>query len=69
MGNLPEVANISVGRVPLQAGDKLLVKVHQDLTNTQRERLYRCVKKWAGTEVDILIIDSRTTDIEVVRHP
>ena len=64
---MPKIANIDLTRVKFSAGDRLIVRVCSDLTDKQRGRLLETVRRFAGCDVKILLVDTRVFDVEVER--
>jgi len=62
---MPKIANIDLSRVRFFPGDRLIVRVCSDLTDRQRGRLLETVRKFAGCNVEILLVDTRKFDVEV----
>jgi len=62
---LPKIANVQCSRLVFQPGDRIIVRVCTDLDRDQKRRLLQSVRKWAGTDVEVLLIDVRTYDIEI----
>jgi hypothetical protein len=46
-------------------GDRVLVRVHTKLDKDQITKITKTIKRWAGPDAEVLVIDSRTMDIEV----
>lgn len=64
MGQVPKIANVQLTRVKFEPGDRVVVRVHQDLDRQQRRNLRRTVQKWAG-DVEVLLVDVRLFDVEI----
>lgn len=62
------IAEINCSRLDIRPGDTILVKVKANLDMAQRKQIERVVKRGIRQpDVEILIIDPRTTEIEIVR--
>jgi len=62
---LPKIANVQCSRLVFQPGDRIIVRVCTDLDRDQKRRLLQSVRKWAGTDVEVLLVDVRMFDIEI----
>jgi len=62
---LPKIANVQCSRLVFQPGDRIIVRVCTDLDRDQKAKLLRSVRIWAGTDVEVLLIDVRKFDIEI----
>lgn len=47
-------------------GDKVLVKTKRTLLPEQQRKIKDMVKRWAGSDIDVLIINSEVMDLEVI---
>ncbi len=65
MTGLPKLADVQCTRLQFQPGDRILVKVYQPLGRDQRKKLRRTVEKWAGTDVEVLIVDATAFDVQI----
>lgn len=65
---MPKLADVQCTRVEFQPGDRIIVKVFTDLDRDQRKKLLKTVAKWAGPDVEVLLVDLRKYDIEVVKN-
>lgn len=64
-GIRPGLADVQCHRLKFEPGDRILVRVNHKLDQDQQRKLRRTVQKWAGCEVEILIIDLTVMDIEI----
>ena len=62
---LPKIANVQCSRLVFQPGDRIIARVCTDLDRDQKRKLLQSVRKWAGTDVEVLLIDVRVFDIEI----
>jgi len=62
---LPKIANVQCSRLAFQPGDRVIVRVCSDLDRDQKKRLLHSVQKWAGTDVEVLLVDVRMFDVEI----
>ena len=63
----PKLVSIDCSRYAFQPGDKILIRAFGALDPTQKTQIRKTVEKWAGCELDILIIDTTQMEIEVSR--
>ena len=63
----PRLADVQCSRMQFQPGDRLLVKVRQDLSKEETRKLRKVVERWAGGVVEVLIINTMKMEIEVER--
>ncbi len=65
---LPKLAEVHCTPIRFEPGDRVLVRLRQTLTRDQRKRLQRTVEKWAGSHVEVLLIDLTIMDIEIQKQ-
>jgi len=65
MGALPRVANVDFSRLKIESGDKVIVRYWCDLDDGQRRKLRNAVSRWAGADVEVLLVDARKFDVDV----
>lgn len=53
----PLISDIDVTRYQFEPGDRLLVRVANDLTEDQQYKLYKAISRFAGGDVRILIVN------------
>lgn len=68
MDRPPRTANINVERYKFQTGDRVLVRVYERLDKDTYQRIYNTVRKWAGKDVEILVIDETRMTVDVERR-
>lgn len=51
-----KLADISCSAFRFEPGDRVLVRCDSYLTSTQRDKIYKAVKRWVGKEVTVMII-------------
>lgn len=61
----PRIAEVQCSRIQFRPGDRVLVRVHQDLSAEQVNRLRKSVEKWAGDQVEVLIVNCLQMEVEV----
>ena len=67
MALMPRIADIRASRIQFQPGDRVTVKTMHRLDENERRKLIRSIKKWAGVEVEVLLICLLDFDIEIER--
>ncbi len=65
MGVRPRIADVQCSRLVFQPGDRILVRVYHKIDKDQMRKLRKSVTKWAGCDVEVLIINALDMDIEV----
>ena len=51
------LADVQCSRMQFEPGDKLIVNVNHPLDKDAHTRLMATIQKWAGVDVNILIVD------------
>jgi len=59
------LAEVSCSKVQFSPGDKLLVNVFFSMTNEEKKKLRITINKWAGCELNILIVDNTKMEITI----
>ena len=67
MGVLPRLADVSCTRMRFDPGDRILVKVRQDLSREDAAKLRKSVERWAGNAVEVLVMNANNVELEVVK--
>jgi hypothetical protein len=65
LGTKPRLAEVQCTKIQFDPGDRLLVKVQHELNAEQRKQLTRTIQKWAGAEVEVLIINVNRMQLEI----
>jgi len=65
MATKPRLADVHCTRIQFEPGDRLLVRVRQSLDLKAYKRLHKSIQRWAGDQVEILIIDPTRVELEV----
>lgn len=65
MAQQPRIADVQCSRLQFQPGDKILVKLRQRIDSEARKKLQKTVERWAGSGIEVLIIDLALMDIEI----
>jgi len=61
----PKIADVQCSRLVFQPGDRIIVRVQVNLDSDQYRKLRKSVQKWAGCEVEVLIINVMIMDLEI----
>ena len=61
------LSDVKVERFQFQSGDRLLAKVNRILSKDEYKKLEKILRKWAGVEPEILIVQLPLMDVEVER--
>ncbi len=59
------IADVQCSRLQFEPGDRILVRSNYRLDNDAMRRLRKSIIKWAGCEVEVLIICLLDFDIEI----
>ena len=59
------LADVQCSRVEFPPGSRIIAKVHYKLTRDDRRKLEKTIKRWAGKEVEVLIVDTTFMEIEI----
>jgi hypothetical protein len=62
---LPRVANIDCSRIGFQPGDRVLVKCFHRLDSDQERKMRQTICRWAGCEVEVLIVCTQDMDLTI----
>jgi len=61
----PRIADVQCERLQFQPGDRILVRSHHRLSYDQEKKMRKSIQKWAGCEVEVLIICLLDMDIDI----
>ena len=61
------LADVQCSRLTFEPGDRIIVRTHQKLDRDQQRKLRRSIRRFAGCEVEVLIINLLEMDIEVIK--
>ena len=61
----PRLADVQCSRLQFQPGDRVLVRVHRAISKEQEKRLKRIVERWAGDQVEVLVINALEMSVNV----
>ncbi len=64
----PRIADVQCSRLVFEPGDRLLVRTTHRLNNEEKRKLRKSILKWAGVEVEVLIICLLDLDIEIQKR-
>lgn len=62
---MPSIAEVHCSRLKFQPGDRILVTVYARIDRGQEKKLKATIAKWAGCEVEVLIINGLEMNIDV----
>lgn len=65
MTQLPRLADVQCNRVQFRPGDRVLVRVYQQLDRDALERLRKTVVRWTGPDVEVLIVDGSRMEVQI----
>lgn len=63
----PKFSDLQPTKVVYQAGDRVIARIQANLTPTQRRILESSINKYAGVELNILIVDCRNVALQLIR--
>ena len=63
----PNLAEVHCERLKFEAGDRILVNVYTNLDKDQKRRLRRAITKWAGEDVEILIVNRLEMEVTIIK--
>lgn len=61
----PKIADVQCSRLTFQPGDRIIVRVQVRLDADQKKKLRKSIRKFAGCEVEVLIINVMDMEIEI----
>ncbi len=64
----PRIADIQCTRLQFQPGDRILVRSHHRLDLEDKKKLKKSIRRWAGVEVEVLIICTLDLDISIEKR-
>ncbi len=62
---VPRIADVQCTRLQFQPGDRILVRSHHRIDDEHKKRLTRSIKRWAGCDVEVLVICLTEFDLEI----
>lgn len=65
---MPRLADVSCSKIHFDPGDRVLVKVHERLDRESKIRLRKTIERWAGTGIEVLIVELPVMDVEILRR-
>ena len=63
MAKRPRLAEVNCTRLAFEPGDRVLVRTYHPLSDDERRKLQRAVQRWAGTDIEVLIIDAMQMEV------
>ena len=69
MPKRPRLAEVHCTKIKFDPGDKIIVRTNNldPLGIGEQKKLRRTIEKWAGCELEILIVQRCLMDIEIVK--
>lgn len=67
MVTTPRLADVHCERIQFQPGDRVLVKLYQSMDKESVTKLIKTVQRWAGVDVEVLVVDLFQMGIEIER--
>ena len=61
----PGLAEVQCCRLKFEPGDRVIVRVFEKISDDQRKKLRRTVEKWAGVDIEVLIVDNTRMDVTI----
>lgn len=61
----PGIADVQCSRLTFQPGDRIMVRTHSRLDESQKRKLRKSIVKWAGCEVEVFVYSLLDMEIEV----
>ncbi len=68
MSKPPRIADVQCSRFQFQSGDRILVKTYHSLDRDEQKKLRRSIQRWAGPDVEILIVDQTRMDVIIEKR-
>lgn len=68
MAKKPGLADVQCTRLQFRPGDRILVRHFGKLDYGQQRKLRKTIQKWAGVELEVLIIDTSRMDIQIEQN-
>lgn len=69
MPQRPRIADVQCNRLRFEPGDRVIVRVYQPLDRDALQKLRRGVERWAGSDVEVLIVNCCVFDVTVEHAP
>lgn len=65
----PRLADVHCSRLKFEPGDRVLVRSRHMLDKEQIKKIKRTVQRWAGCEVEVLVVCLPAFDVEIEKAP
>ena len=65
MTRLPRLAEVHCTRIRFDPGDRIIVDVYHPLDKDERKKLIRTILKWAGVEIEVLIVNRMRMEVKI----
>jgi hypothetical protein len=67
MGVKPRLLDLKCAALRFNPGDRIIVRTPHLLDEDQRRKIRRMITKWAGVDVEVLIVELPLFDVEIDR--
>lgn len=64
----PRLADVNCTRYKFDPGDRILVRTRGQADADQQKKIRASICKWAGCEVEVLIVNVLVMDLEVLKR-
>lgn len=64
----PRLADVNCTRYKFDPGDRIVVRTRGQVTRDQEKKIRASICKWAGCEVEVLIVNVLVMDLEVLKR-
>lgn len=68
MAVIPRLADVQCSRLRFESGDRIIVRSFHPLNSEERKKLRRTVERWAGVDVEVLIVDTSQFDVRIEKN-
>ena len=62
------IAELDCQRLRFQDGDRILVKIFEEVSPEINKHITKTIRRWAGREVEVLVYDGRGMEITVEKE-
>ena len=52
----------------MQPGDRIIAKVHENYTDREMKKIKKMVQRWAGADVEVLVVNALRMEVIVDRR-
>lgn len=68
MARRPGLADVQCSRLVFEPGDRVIVRHFGKLDSDQRRKLRKTIERWAGVDVEVLIVDTSRMEVRVEKN-